>query len=234
MFGVAGFWAFCVGAALIVLLPGPNSIFVLTTAAKQGVPTGYRAAWGVALGDSILMLASVGGVASVLRAHPDLFGVVKYGGAAYLAWLGLKLVVGGIAKLRGRAEVAEQIAESDQVAGRLPATRRGRALHALRPRRRSPFTTALVLCLLNPKSILFYIAFFVQFVDPASPHPIASFLVLAVTMQIFSLLYLTGLIFGGSHLAAAFRRRRRTAGAATAGVGLAFLGFGAALATASV
>ena len=76
-FGVTDFWTFVVGTVLIVLLPGPNSLYVLSVAAQRGVRTGYRGACGVFLGDLILMLLSAGGVASLLRASPELFGVVN-------------------------------------------------------------------------------------------------------------------------------------------------------------
>ncbi len=65
------------GTVAIVLLPGPNSIFVLTVAGRFGVRAGYRAAAGVWLGDSVLMTLSAAGVASLLQAYPALFLVVK-------------------------------------------------------------------------------------------------------------------------------------------------------------
>ena len=63
-----------------------------------------------------------------------------------------------------------------------------------------------MISLLNPKAILFFISFFVQFVDPAYPYPAVSFLVLALILQVFSMLYLTALIFGGTWLTSRFTR----------------------------
>jgi leucine efflux protein len=97
-----------------------------------------------------------------------------------------------------------------------------------------PFRRALVISLLNPKAILFLISFFVQFIDPSYQYPVLSFLLLAVILQLCSALYLSALIFGGTYLAAQFRRRRRLASALTAGVGALFVGFGIRLATASL
>ncbi|MBS2966778.1 LysE family transporter, partial [Actinocrinis puniceicyclus] len=97
-----------------------------------------------------------------------------------------------------------------------------------------PFRRALVVSLLNPKAILFFLAFFTQFVDPAYPHPVVPFAVLAVVIQAFSVLYLSTLILGGDRLAAALRRRRRLAAGMTGGVGTLFLGFAAKLATATL
>jgi leucine efflux protein len=97
-----------------------------------------------------------------------------------------------------------------------------------------PFRRALVVSLLNPKAILFFLAFFTQFVNPAYAHPVVPFAVLAVIIQAFSAVYLSTLILGGDRLAAALRRRRRLASCMTGGVGTLFLGFAAKLATATL
>jgi leucine efflux protein len=99
---------------------------------------------------------------------------------------------------------------------------------------RHPFRRAAVISLLNPKAILFFVSFFIQFVEPGYPHPAVSFLVLGAVVQVFSGLYLTALIFGGRFLAGQFRRRRRLAAGAATGVGVLFVGFSLKLATASV
>ncbi|MCQ0024012.1 LysE family transporter, partial [Streptomyces somaliensis DSM 40738] len=92
-----------------------------------------------------------------------------------------------------------------------------------------PFRRAFAISLLNPKAILFFVAFFVQFVDPAYPYPALSFAVLGTLAQAASVLYLSLLIFAGTHLAAAFRRRGRLSAAATSAAGALFLGFAAKL-----
>lgn len=209
MLGVTDIWTYVIGTVAIVLLPGPNSLFVLSTAARYGVRAGYRAAAGVFLGDWVLMLAAALGVASLLRAYPPVFLVVKYVGAGYLAYVGITMAVKALRRRR-TAPVA-----SVEVVAR-------------------PFRRALVISLLNPKAILFVISFFIQFLDPTYPRPAVSFLLLAVILQTCSLLYLSGLIFGGRYLAAQFRRRRRLASGLTAGVGAVFVGFGIRLATASL
>ena len=90
-----------------------------------------------------------------------------------------------------------------------------------------------MISLLNPKAILFFVVFFVQFVEPAYAHPAVSFLVLGTLATLASAAYLTVLIFGGTHLAAAFRRRKRLSAGATSAVGAVFLGFAVKLALAS-
>ena len=91
-----------------------------------------------------------------------------------------------------------------------------------------------MISLLNPKAILFFISFFVQFLDPTYAHPALSFLLLGGILQVCSALYLSALILGGTYLATQFRKRRRVSAGLTAGVGAIFVGFGIRLATASL
>ncbi|MBM2617719.1 leucine efflux protein LeuE [Actinoplanes sp. LDG1-06] len=215
MLGITDFWTYVVGTLAIILLPGPNSIFVLSVGARRGVRAGYQAAAGVFLGDAVLMVLSAAGAASLLRTYPPLFLVIKYAGAAYLLWVGFGIVRGGWRKWRSRGEPGALALEE-------PAELR------------SPFRRAAVISLLNPKAILFFVSFFIQFVEPGYAHPALSFLILGAVVQLFSALYLTALIFGGKFLAGQFQRRRRLAAGAAAGVGALFVGFSIKLATASV
>ncbi|MEV5897827.1 leucine efflux protein LeuE [Nonomuraea fuscirosea] len=238
-FGIMDFWAYVVGAFLIILLPGPNSLYVLSLAARRGVRQGYRAAAGVFVGDAVLMVLSAAGAASLLRANPPLFAIVKYAGAAYLAWIGFQMIRG--AWRAWRALPAAATAEAGQAqgatagAGQEAATaNQAQAAVTAEELRARPFRKALTISLLNPKAILFFVSFFVQFVDPAYGNPALSFLILGAVIQIFSFLYLTALIFGGTYLARQFRRHSRLSAGLTSGVGVVFLGFGAKLATTSL
>jgi leucine efflux protein len=238
--GITDFWTYVLGVVAIILLPGPNSIFVLSVGARRGVRAGYTAAAGVFLGDTVLMTLSAAGVASLLRAYPPLFLVIKYAGAAYLFWVGFGIIRGALRKLRSRS--APTGMETAGGAGPGAATMRGDSGphaaeiqgHAAGADLRHPFRRALVISLLNPKAILFFVSFFIQFVQPGYAYPAVSFLVLGAVVQFFSSLYLTALIFGGKFLASQFRRRRKLAAGVTTGVGALFLGFGIKLATASI
>lgn len=212
MLGVTDLPTYLAGLALIILLPGPNSLYVLSVAARRGVRTGYTAAAGVWCGDTVLMTLSAAGVASLLQANALLFGIVKYAGAGYLTWLAFGMLRTAVGMWRARNEPA-----AEQEAGES-----GGAVER-------PFRRALVISLLNPKAILFFIAFFVQFVDPGYAYPALSFLVLGALAQVASVLYLTALIFSGTKLSAAFRRRKRLSAGATSAAGALFLGFAAKL-----
>jgi len=218
-YGITDITTFILGTIFIVLLPGPNSLYVMTIASRLGVGAGYRGACGIFVGDTVLMVLSATGVASLLHASPAIFMVIKYAGAAYLAWIGVGLMRAGVAMWRGRASNAPTPAMAEA------ADKSQDAAAAARP-----FRTALLISLMNPKAILFFISFFIQFVDPAYAHPALSFAILGVIVQICSALYLSALIFGGAHLAAQFRRRRRLSAGATGVVGAMFIGFGVKLA----
>jgi len=217
MFGITDLPTYLLGTLFIVLLPGPNSIYVLSVAAQRGVCAGFQAASGVFVGDAILMLLSATGVASILHTLPALFILLKYVGAAYLGWIGLNMLRAAWRGWRHPAPAlqapAAPMREQDS---------------------RHPMRKALVISLLNPKAILFFISFFIQFVDPAYPYPALTFLALGAIVQLFSLTYLTVLILLGVRVAGGFRRRRKLAASMTGGVGVLFVGFGAKLASASL
>jgi leucine efflux protein len=97
-----------------------------------------------------------------------------------------------------------------------------------------PFKTALTISILNPKAILFYLSFFVQFVDPDYPYPAITFTALALVLQIISMSYLTVLIFSGAKLATYFTHRYKVTATCVAAVGVLFCGFGLKLVTSTL
>ncbi|MER6123378.1 leucine efflux protein LeuE [Streptomyces sp. NPDC001795] len=217
MFGVIDLPTYLAGLVLIVLLPGPNSLYVLSVAARHGVRTGYTAAAGVWCGDTVLMTLSAAGVASLLKANAVLFGIVKYAGAGYLTWLAIGMLRAAWGMWRTRLE--RTVEEAAPAAATVAEER--------------PYRRALVISLFNPKAILFFVAFFVQFVDPGYAYPALSFVVLGAFAQLASFLYLSALIFSGTRLAEAFRRRKRLSAGATSAAGVLFLGFAVKLSLAS-
>ncbi|MFI5921261.1 leucine efflux protein LeuE [Streptomyces anulatus] len=227
MLGVTDLPTYLAGLALIVLLPGPNSLYVLSVAARRGVRTGYTAAAGVWTGDTVLMTLSALGAASLLQTTPLLFAIVKYAGAAYLTWMAIGMLRAAVSLWRERHRRTAELVETVETADAAEAS------GATGPVER-PYRRALVVSLINPKAILFLISFFVQFVDPGYAYPALSFLLLGTLLQLASFAYLSVLIFGGTRLAAAFRRRKRLSAGATSTAGVLFLGFAAKLSLSSV
>jgi leucine efflux protein len=219
-YGVTDIWTYALGALGIILLPGPNSMFVLAVASARGVKAGYQAATGVFVGDTVLLLLTALGAATLLHTYPALFVVVKYAGAAYLSWLGIGLIRDTLRKGFAPAPVVAGCALAQPAEYAAPAV--------------CPFRRALLISLLNPKAILFLLSFFVQFIDPSYPTPAVPFLILSAIVMVFSAVYLSALILAGAHLSQVFRARRRLSAGLTSGVGVLLVGFGVKLATASL
>src|SRR5215469_11294498 len=123
MLGITNVWTYLIGTVAIILLPGPNSMYVLSVAARRGVRAGYAGACGVFIGDAVLMTLSAAGVASLLRAEPSLFAVVKYAGAGYLCWIGFGMLRGAWRRWRGPSAIAAQGAGTAAQAATATASR---------------------------------------------------------------------------------------------------------------
>lgn len=205
-FGVLNYWTYVVGAIFIILVPGPNTFFVLKTGVAHGIRGGYMAALAVFIGDAVLMFLSYAGVATLIKTTPVLFNLVRYLGAIYLLYLGGKMLY---STLKQKAEEQAQHAEPG---------------HAI-------FKRALTLSLTNPKAILFYVSFFVQFIDVKSTTPGLAFFILALTLELVSFTYLSFLIVSGSLVTRYVKTRKKLAKIGNSLIGLVFVGFAARLAT---
>lgn len=215
MFGILDLPAFLIGTFAIVLLPGPNSMYCLTVAGTHGVKTAYRSISGILLGDSILMLCTVLGAGTLLKLYPALFHGIKLAGGLYLAYIGWNLLRAAGKKWHIRRPEPQAATPTAQPA--VP---------------QHVFRRSLLLSLTNPKAILFFLSFFVQFADPDYPRPWLTFLLLAVILQIISFSYLSALAAVGSKLVEAFRQHMKISAVAMALVGIMFIGFAVKLWTA--
>ena len=134
---------FVAASTALLLIPGPTVLLVLSYALSQGKRVAIASASGVALGDFIAMSLSLAGLGALVLASATLFTVLKWIGAIYLVWLGLKLL---------RAAPSAALPETDRY---------------VRPR--AVFSHAAIVTALNPKSIAFFIAFVPQFITPSAP-----------------------------------------------------------------
>lgn len=160
MFGVADYGAFVAAIVVFLMIPGPGNLALITSTGKGGLAGGLAATAGVIAGDQVLMWLAVAGVAALLATYPTAFHAVQWIGAAYLAWLGLRML---LAK-PGDAPVLQ-----------------------IRPRHY--FRQALAITLLNPKAIVFYMAFFPLFVDPARHQGLPTFAAMAATIALLTFVY---------------------------------------------
>ena len=201
MFGIADFGAFCAAILLFLALPGPGTFALLTATGKGGRRGGAAATLGLIVGDQVLLWLAVAGVAALLAAHPTVFKAVQYAGAAYLAWIGLKLIL-------SRGGEASPI--------RMDAGRYARQ--------------AFLITLLNPKAIVFYMAFFPLFIDPATHQGLPTFAAMALTIAVISAAYCLALVWLADAVSATVRAHRRLAEALQRLAGVALVGFGIKLA----
>ena len=204
--GIVDFSGYLLGTFLIILLPGPNSIYVLTIATQKGWRSGVWGAFGIFIGDSILMIAVALGAASLLLSSPLIFGLVRGVGALYLAWMGLGLLRSGLLRWSEGAQV-----KTYEIQLRLMQ------LH--------PTLAALSLSLTNPKAIFFFIAFFSQFIHPDNSNPAYTFMYLAIVLQIMSMAYLGGLICAGQFFSKHFEGHPRSAAVLWVLAGILFIAF---------
>jgi leucine efflux protein len=201
MFGIADYWAFVVAVIVFLAIPGVGNLAIITSTGKGRLLGGLAATLGVIVGDQILMWLAVAGVAAVLTANPALFGFVLYAGAIYLAYLGIRMVLAR--------------------PGDGPVLR-------MEPRRF--FRQSMLITLLNPKAIVFYMAFFPLFVDPARHQGLLTFAVMALTIAALTFLYCV-IVVSITHFAAD-RMRASPRGAAWLNriAGTMLVGFGVKLA----
>ncbi|WP_312409835.1 leucine efflux protein LeuE [Pseudescherichia sp.] len=206
-YGVVNFWTFLAGALVIVMVPGPNSLYVLRTGISRGIRAAYRGVAGVVLGDVFLIFLAWAGIATLIQASPHVFTAIKYLGALFLSWLGIKIIWSALHQPRE--------------AGNVPAIRK-----------ENYFLKAFMLSITNPKSILFYVSFFIQFIDPSSAHSAAAFSLLGAVLQLISLSWMTFLLLAGAAVARWLGTRRRLVRLGNSLTGLLFIGFAARLAAA--
>ncbi|PUE18264.1 LysE family transporter [Limnohabitans sp. WS1] len=197
MFGISDYGAFSAAFLLLLFLPGPGNLALITSTTLGGLSGGLASVLGLLLGDQILLWLTVAGVAAVLKAYPSVFMVLQYMGAAYLTWLGVKMIV---AK-----------------PGTGPSVKITPGHY---------FRETLFITLLNPKAILFYLAFFPQFIDPVQHQGVLTFVVMALTIAVLGLTYCVGVVAVTHTMAERIRARPKVAGFLQKCAGLGLIGFG--------
>lgn len=200
--GVTDVAAFAAAVLVFLMIPGPGTFAILTSTARGRRRGGYACLAGLMAGDWLLMIAAMIGVAALLAAHPLLFRAVQYLGAAYLAWVGLQLL---------------------RAPGGAPAT-----LLPIAPG--TYFRQGFLITVINPKAIVFYMAFFPLFIDPARYQGAPTLVAMGALVSLLTLAYCTLLIVGGHWAAQRLRAHPAVGRWASRVAGVALIGFGARLA----
>jgi leucine efflux protein len=201
MFGIADYGAFVVAIIIFLAIPGPGNLALITSTSKGGIPGGLGATFGVIAGDQVLMWLAVAGVATLLTAYPAAFHAVQWLGAAYLAWLGFRML-----------------------------TAKPGAAPVLNIQPRHYFRQALLITLLNPKAIVFYMAFFPLFVDPVRHQGLLTFGLMAATIAVLTFAYGLIAVLLTYHLAERLRANPVVGRVLEKLAGVFLIGFGVKLA----
>ena len=155
--------ALVAASLLFAFMPGPALLYAAAQTVARGRKAGLMAAFGLHLGGYVHVVAAAAGLSALFHAVPTLYLVVKIIGAAYLVWLGLRMI--------GRAFHVRKAPINPVVA---PVKTHQRAL-----------VESITVEVLNPKTALFFVAFLPQFVDPAAAFPIwLQFLILGSIVNI--------------------------------------------------
>ncbi len=204
MFGVADYGAFVITIVVFLLIPGPGNLALITSTSKGGIRGGLAATLGLIVGDQCLMWMAVAGVAALLAAYPAAFHAVQWLGAVYLAWLGARMLLA-----------------------------RAGAAPVLHIRSGQYVRQSFLITLLNPKAIVFYMAFFPLFVDPLRHQGLVTFGVMAVTIASLTFVYGLCVVLMTHHLAERMRANPVVSRLLNKLAGLFLIGFGVKLAVGS-
>ena len=208
MLGIHHYWLFMATAVVLVLTPGQDTFFILGRSIASGRPAGIAAALGITVGSIGHTLLAALGLSALLATSPYAFTVVKFAGAAYLFYIGVRALLSRSSGLPG-----EPANGGDD--GRWSAFRQG-----------------IVTNLLNPKVALFFLALMPQFISADSNHKVAAFIALGVSFMTLGLAWCLVLAIGASSLRALFLRRPSMASILNKVAGSMFIALGIRLATA--
>jgi len=205
MFGTQNLPLFVVSGLLLNMTPGQDTLYIVGRSVAQGRRAGVLSVLGITSGCVVHTLAAAFGLSAILATSATAFRAVKFAGAAYLIYLGLRMLV-------ARPSVTEPAAE-------LP-----------RDRSWAIYRAGFMTNVLNPKVALFFMAFLPQFVDPAAPSKLAAFLVLGAVFMFNGTLWCLLLVWSAAAISRRLRTNRSTGTIVTRAAGAMFVGLGAKLA----
>ena len=198
--------AFVGASVLLVLVPGPDMLYLLARCMAQGRRAGAMAALGINAGGYVHLLAAVTGLSAILMTSAVAFMVVKWTGAVYLLILGLRALAGNGSNL--------QLPTEELV---------GRSLRAV-------FWQGLLSDVLNPKVAIFFLALLPQFIDTKAGHPLGQLVVLGLTINMVAIVINLALVAVSASVTRRLRRDARAARWLQKAMGGMFIGLSARLA----
>ncbi len=208
MLGIHGFWLFIATAVVLIITPGQDTFFILGRSLSGGRSAGIAAALGISAGSVLHTFAAALGLSALLAASPYAFMAVKFAGAAYLVYIGVRAL----------------LSRSNGLAGNQPGSGGDG--------RWAAFRQGIVSNLLNPKVALFFLALMPQFIDAHSTDKVLAFLALGLTFVAMGVVWCVVLAVAAAKLRGVFLRRPSMANVLNKIAGAMFIALGLKLATA--
>jgi threonine/homoserine/homoserine lactone efflux protein len=205
MFGTHNLPLFVLSGLLLNMTPGQDTFYIVGRSVAQGRRAGVLSVLGITAGCCVHTLAAAFGLSAVLATSATAFLVVKFAGAAYLVYLGVRMLF----------SVPQIAAPSAEL--------RAEPSWAI-------FRAGFLTNVLNPKVALFFLAFLPQFVDPSAPSKLAAFLFLGLVLMFNGTLWCLFLVWCASAVSRRFRGDRRAGAMVTRAAGVMFVGLGVKLA----
>jgi threonine/homoserine/homoserine lactone efflux protein len=199
----AAFLTFLIAALALNLAPGPDMLYVIGRSVGQGRKAGIVSSLGVFVGCWVHILAAAFGIAALLRSSPMAFNVVRYAGAAYLIYLGIRL-------LAQKTDLASQQLKAESLT--------------------SIFRQGAITNMLNPKVAIFFLAFLPQFIDARRGSVALQIKVLGLIFNVGGTLVNLAVAYAGGTLGELLRRNQSIARLQRQFTGLIFVGLGLRLA----
>ncbi len=181
MLGIENFWTFLIASLLLNLAPGPDNFYIIGRSVAQGPTAGVVSTLGIITGVLVHLLIGAIGLSALLVTSSYAFAVIKYAGAAYLIYLGIRMLL----------EKRTPSLPNDAGPRLSPA---------------KIFVQGFLTNLLNPKVALFFLAFIPQFIAASSPNRFLSFMVLGATFAILGLFVCILIALSAAYVSARFRR----------------------------
>jgi threonine/homoserine/homoserine lactone efflux protein len=207
MLGIHHYWLFIATAIVLILTPGQDTFFILGRSLSGGRTNGVAAALGISAGSVIHTILAALGLSALLATSPYAFMAVKFAGAAYLIFIGVKALLSRAGKVPG--------AENTTASGRWSSFRQG-----------------VLSNVLNPKVALFFLALMPQFIGAGSTNKVAAFLALGFTFVTLGVIWCVILAIGSASLRTAILRRPSMSTILNRVAGAMFIALGLKLATA--
>jgi len=204
--GIINFWPFLFAAVLLNLTPGTDTMYILGRSMANGTRAGVLSALGISTGSLVHTLAAASGLSLVLATSATAFSLVKFCGAFYLIYLGVRAFFPAIGS-RPKGEQSERLINHRQV-----------------------YVSGIVTNVLNPKVALFFLAFLPQFIDPAYPYTMLSFILLGSTFIITGTCWCLLLAVYSAKFSSLLQERSQATNLMGKLTGLLFIGLGVKLA----